>query len=97
MVRINFTGRFNTMYSAVLEENPGLEREVFKRVNWFRKRPDDQRLGNHALRKRMKGKWAFSVTDDIRIVYEWKIKNVVRFLAIGKHEEVYGQETKHKA
>ncbi len=39
----------------------------------------------------MKGKWAFSITDDIRIVYEWKTKNVVRFLAIGGHEKVYGR------
>jgi mRNA-degrading endonuclease YafQ of YafQ-DinJ toxin-antitoxin module len=37
----------------------------------------------------MKGKWAFSITDDIRIIYEWKDKNVVRFLAIGTHPEVY--------
>lgn len=89
MVKIDFTGRFNTMYSAVLEKNPELEEEVFKRVNWFRHRPDDERLDNHALRKRMKGKWAFSITDDIRIVYEWKTKNVARFLSIGGHEKVY--------
>lgn len=92
MVKIDFTGRFNSMYSALLENKPELEGEVFKRVNWFKKRPDDQRLNNHALRKRMKGKWAFSITDDIRIVYEWKTKNVARFLAIGGHEKVYGRK-----
>jgi len=37
----------------------------------------------------MKGKWAFSVTDDIRIVYEWLGKTTVRFLAIGRHSKVY--------
>ena len=92
MVKIDFTGRFNFMYSAVIEENPELEEEVLKRVNWFRRRPDDKRLENHALRKRMKGKWAFSITDDIRIVYEWKTKNMARFLAIGGHEKVYGRK-----
>ncbi len=93
MVKIDFTGRFSSMYSAVLEKKPELEGEVFKRVNWFRRRPDDQRLDNHALRKRMNGKWAFSITDDIRIVYEWKSKNVVRFLAIGRHEKVYNKKS----
>jgi hypothetical protein len=44
------------MYSAVLEKKPELKEEVFKRVNWFRRRPDNQRLDNHALRKRMNGK-----------------------------------------
>jgi len=37
----------------------------------------------------MKGKFAFSITDDIRIVYEWLGKSTVRFLAIGEHEKVY--------
>ncbi len=92
MVKIDFTGRFNLMYSSVLEKNSELGDEVFKRMNWFRRRPDDQRLDNHALRKRMKGKWAFSITDDVRIVYEWKTKNTVRFLAIGRHEKVYGSK-----
>ena len=95
MVKIDFTGRFNSMYSAVLEKKPELKEEVFKRVNWFRRRPDDQRLDNHALRKRMNGKWAFSITDDIRIVYEWKTKNVVRFLAIGGHKKVYERKGKN--
>lgn len=92
MIKIDFTGRFNSMYSAVLEKMPELEDEIFKRVNWFKKRPDDQRLDNHALRKRMKGKWAFSITDDIRIVYEWESKRVVRFLAIGRHKKVYSRK-----
>jgi mRNA-degrading endonuclease YafQ of YafQ-DinJ toxin-antitoxin module len=95
VVKIDFTSRFNSMYSAVLEKKPELKEEVFKRVNWFRRRPDDQRLDNHALRKRMNGKWAFSITDDIRIVYEWKTKNVVRFLAIGGHKKVYGRKGKN--
>ena len=83
------------MYSAVLEKKPELKEEVFKRVNWCRRRADDQRLDNHALRKRMNGKWAFSITDDIRIVYEWKTKNVVRFLAIGGHKKVYERKGKN--
>jgi mRNA-degrading endonuclease YafQ of YafQ-DinJ toxin-antitoxin module len=51
--------------------------------------PDDTRLDRHPLTKKMGGKWAFSITDDIRIVYEWLGKNTVRFLAIGKHRKVY--------
>ena len=39
----------------------------------------------------MKGKFAFSITNDIRIIYEWLGKNTVRFLAIGGHKKVYTQ------
>ncbi len=39
----------------------------------------------------MKGKFAFSITGDMRIIYEWLGKNTVRFLAIGGHKKVYTQ------
>ncbi len=56
------------------------------------KNPNDTRLDNHQLTKRMEGKWAFSITDDIRIVYEWLGKNTARFLAIGGHSKIYSQK-----
>lgn len=62
---------------------------VDARVHWFRNNPNDTRLRNHKLHKDLKGKWAFSVTGEIRIVYEWIGKTTVRFLAIGTHQDVY--------
>ncbi|OGG27543.1 hypothetical protein A3A64_02805 [Candidatus Gottesmanbacteria bacterium RIFCSPLOWO2_01_FULL_48_11] len=60
-----------------------------ERIRWFRKNPDDTRLRNHALHKKLAGKWAFSITGDIRIVYEWVGMSTVRLLAIGGHKMVY--------
>lgn len=60
-------------------------------INLFILNTEDTRLRNHALRKRMKGKFAFSITGDMRIIYEWLGKNTVRFLAIGGHKKVYTQ------
>jgi len=37
----------------------------------------------------MKGKWAFSITDDIRVIYKWTGKNEVCLLDIGGHLQVY--------
>jgi len=39
----------------------------------------------------MRGKFSFSITGDVRIVYEWLGRNEVRFLAIGGHRKVYGK------
>lgn len=77
------------MLEEIVLVDPSLEKEVEKRTEWFRKNPQDTRLDNHNLTKRMEGKWAFSITDDIRIVYEWTNKTTVRFLAIGPHSKVY--------
>ncbi|MBI2086543.1 hypothetical protein HYT74_04330 [Candidatus Daviesbacteria bacterium] len=57
------------------------------------KNPQDTRLKNHSLTGRMIGKWAFSITGDIRIVYEWLGKTAVRFLAIGGHKKVYRRKS----
>lgn len=72
-----------------LSEDQELAELIAYRINLFRYNPDDTRLDNHLLTKRMEGKWAFSITGDIRIVYEWIGKRDVRFLAIGTHTEVY--------
>lgn len=89
MVKIVFTGRYYQMYRKLVKNSPELKQVVNTQVKKFQNRPKDTRLDNHELKRYMKGKWAFSITDDIRIIYEWKDKNVVRFLAIGTHPEVY--------
>lgn len=89
MVKITYTGDYQEDLLNLLETFPELKQEVDRRVFWFQKNSDDTRLDIHPLRKSMEGKWAFSITDNIRIVYEWSGKKTVRFLAIGSHTQVY--------
>jgi len=58
-------------------------------VKLFQKNPQDTRLGTHPLKRKMTGRYSFSVTDDIRIIFEWIGPLDVRFLAIGPHHRVY--------
>lgn len=76
----------------LIEEQSELTEEIDTRVEWFKKNPNDTRLDNHELIKMMAGRWAFSITGDIRVVYEWTGKNSVRFLAIGGHQKVYAKQ-----
>lgn len=89
MLKIEFGGRFDRMYRDLVRGNFPLRKEAAKRIFWFRRNPNDSRLHNHALTKKMRGKFAFSITDDIRIVYQWLGKSTVRFLAVGTHNKVY--------
>lgn len=93
MPKIIKNGDFEEMYAEVCEEDALLESEIQQRIRWFKENPDDTRLDNHTLIKPMAGKWAFSITDDIRIVYEWIGRTTVRFLAIGGHKIVYKRKT----
>lgn len=89
MIKIINTGDFDQMYRELIDKEPLLSDEISQIVSWFRKNPKDTRLDNHLLTKRMEERWAFSITEDTRIVYEWLGKTTVRFLAIGKHKKVY--------
>lgn len=80
------------MLNELISQDNSLEQVVVERIKWFQRNPQDTRLDNHLLTKKMAGKWAFSITDDIRIVYEWLTKTTVRFLAIGGHKKVYGRK-----
>ncbi len=89
MIKIRLRKGYPKQYEELTEEDGELKKLIFKKVRLFEKNPDDSRLRNHALTRKMEGLWAFSITDDIRIVYEWIGKQSVRFLAIGSHKEVY--------
>ena len=39
----------------------GRQEEIAQRVQWFKKNPDDTRLDNHELTKKMAGQWRLSV------------------------------------
>ena len=92
MIRIDFNGRFRLMYEELVGKEIDFKQVIFHRIELFRKNPQDTRLDNHPLTKSLKGKYAFSIDDDIRIVYEWIGKSTVRFLGIGKHSKVYSNK-----
>ena len=89
MVKISYIGEYREYLKNLLLKDPDLRDSIDQCINWFQKNPEDTRLNNHPLTKSLEGKWAFSITGDIRIVYEWVGKNTVRFLAIGGHIQVY--------
>lgn len=89
MVKIKFGKTYYRSLKILIEQQPTISVEIERSIDLFKKNPQDTRLENHALRKQLEGKYAFSVTGDIRIVYEWKGKTTARFLVIGSHRAVY--------
>lgn len=46
-------------------------------------------LRDHALSGRLKGKRAFSISGDIRVIYRYIDGKTVLFLRVGTHNQVY--------
>ncbi|MBI3103398.1 hypothetical protein HYZ05_00490 [Candidatus Daviesbacteria bacterium] len=96
MVKVKQTGNYDKALENTVFENPDLDKEIEKRIIWFKKNPEDTRLDSHPLTKPMTGKWAFSITNGIRIIYKWTSKTTVRFLDIGHHTKVYAKKRAKK-
>lgn len=91
MVKVKRSGKFNEQLRELSIKSLELNRLAEKRILLFINNPNDTRLDNHPLTKRMSGTWAFSITDDIRITYEWHSRTTVRFREIGPHDKVYSK------
>jgi len=70
--------------------SPKLKSKTISSIEKFSKNPFDSSLKNHALKGRLLGKRAFSVSGDCRIIFE-EINNyvLVIMLDIGNHNQVY--------
>jgi|AntRauTorcE11898_2_1112593.scaffolds.fasta_scaffold17064_3 addiction module RelE/StbE family toxin len=56
----------------------------------FVQNPQNPTLRNHGLSGRWKGHFSINVNGDTRAVYFVIENNIVRFVAIGSHSELYG-------
>jgi mRNA-degrading endonuclease YafQ of YafQ-DinJ toxin-antitoxin module len=88
-MKILLSGQYNRMYRDLCAKNSEIVETIIEKVILFRKNYKDTRLLTHPLHKHLKGKYAFSVTNNHRIIFEWVGKSTARFLAIGTHKEVY--------
>lgn len=93
MAKIFFGDQYSKMFKHILQKQPDIKTAIDISVKRFNRNPNDTRLRNHKLKKRLAGKYAFSVNNDLRIVYDRIGKKTVRFLAIGGHTEVYAHQT----
>ncbi len=88
-MHIKTSGKFDRQKKDLLLQQPELKTPIFDSIRQFQKNPKDTRLGAHPLKRKMTGTYAFSVTDDIRIIFEKTGPQTVRFIGIGTHPQMY--------
>ncbi len=71
--------------------DPKLKNKVIQKIQLFQDDVFHPLLKNHSLKGDMLGKRAFSVTGDVRIIFEEQDDYaLVLFLDLGGHTQVYG-------
>lgn len=80
---------FDKAYKRRIGHNIKLIQQVKERLILFQTDPKSLLLKNHKLKGTFLGYRAFSITGDIRIVYEQESEDIVTLVDIGSHNQVY--------
>ncbi|MFC1647781.1 type II toxin-antitoxin system YafQ family toxin [Patescibacteria group bacterium] len=70
--------------------SPKLKQKTISAIEQFTKDPHNPQLRNHPLKGSLKGLRAFSITGDVRVIFE-EIDNyiLVIMLDVGIHNQIY--------
>lgn len=88
MKQVEFNKRFIKNYKRRIAVDDSLSRVFDERFILFKQGLTGPPLNDHALQGKMKGLRAFSVTGDIRVIYEETTTGCI-FKDVGTHNQVY--------
>lgn len=88
-MKIKLRPRFEKSYRSRILPNKKLVKQTQKRIALFSENTMHPLLKNHSLTGAKQGLRSFSVTGDIRIVYQPLGNDEVIFFDIGSHNQVY--------
>lgn len=69
---------------------PQTKKKAIATLEKFIANPQNPSLRNHGLLGKWKGHFSINVTGDTRAIYFVIEENMVRFVAVGSHSELYG-------
>jgi addiction module RelE/StbE family toxin len=89
VIKITWDHSFKRIYKKKIKSDNDLRNRFWTAIELFSKDPFSHRLRTHKLTGKLEGLWAFSVTYECRVIFEFLSKNEVLLIDIGGHDEVY--------
>lgn len=84
-MKVSAASRFLRRARKLKEPQASMHRAALRR---FAADPRDPLLRTHKLKGELADYWAFSVDDDLRVVFRWEGEEVF-LVNLGSHHEVY--------
>ena len=88
-VNVQYTRRFLKNFNKRIKPNKKLSNKFDKRVTLFINNPHHPLLRTHQLTGTKQNLHAFSITGDIRVIYQLISPSDAIFIDIGSHNQVY--------
>ncbi|MCF7835811.1 MAG: type II toxin-antitoxin system mRNA interferase toxin, RelE/StbE family [Candidatus Marinimicrobia bacterium] len=85
-MKIVTTKKFDKQFK---KQSPKIKKEFEKRIDVFIKDAHNPILNTHKLSGKLNNLWSFSITGNIRVIFDNSYKGIVIFVAIGSHSELY--------
>ena len=82
-MKIAYTPAFDRQLHALDET---LQSDVIEKITLFKNPTNHRQLRVHKLHGKLKGRFSFSVSYSLRIVFKYLSKNEAVLLAVGDHE-----------
>ncbi|MBM2814066.1 MAG: RelE/StbE family addiction module toxin [Ignavibacteria bacterium] len=89
MIEIIWEDSFVKKFKKLKKSNPDLTDKFIEKVNLFSDNPYNAGLKTHKLSGKLSDYWAFSIDFNYRVVFRFGEDDIVYFMAIGTHDEVY--------
>ena len=86
--RLEYSPTYLKRPKKIAKKNPQLKVPYTELLNKLTDNPFDPALHTHALTGELKGKYACSLTYELRVVFKL-YDDIVHLLDIGSHDEVY--------
>lgn len=86
--KIEFTASFLKISGKLLKKKPSLEKTFKELLTNLTTNPFTPSLKTHPLKGKLKGKYACSLTYELRIIFSLT-DEYVTLIDIGSHDEVY--------
>jgi addiction module RelE/StbE family toxin len=88
MMRVKPDKTFLRRAKKLLKKSPNLKKAYEELFIKLSNNPFDPSLHTHPLKGKLKGKYACSLTHDLRVIFRL-YDDIVHILDIGSHDEVY--------
>lgn len=88
-MKIRWDKRFKRTYRKKISKSQNLKQKFWDAITLFSQYPFDKKLRTHKLSGELARCWAFSISYDLRIVFEFIDNDTVLLIDIGTHGDVY--------
>ena len=86
---IEYDQKFVDHFIHRIQTDPKTFKRALKMIELFSQNPGSIKLKDHQLIGKLNNLRSFSITKDIRVIYQVSWPNQVIFIDIGTHQQVY--------